>query len=120
MWFRNEDGADDALAKLIGSTRAQILRALDEPMHTTTLALRFGRSPGSISDHLAVLRDSHLITRTRYGRRVIYSRTSLAETLLSDLLNKATREPSPTRPASRGTAERPSGISTATPTRRHA
>jgi DNA-binding transcriptional ArsR family regulator len=95
MWFHNEDDTDDALAKLIGRTRAQILHALDEPMHTTALALRFGRSAGNISDHLAVLRGSRLITSVRDGRRVIYSRTPLAETLLSGLLNEANARRTP-------------------------
>jgi DNA-binding transcriptional ArsR family regulator len=83
LWFRGEDDRDDALVKLIGSTRAQILHALTEPTHTTALALRFGRSAGNIGDHLAVLRSSGLITCSRSGRHVIYSRTPLAETLLA-------------------------------------
>ena len=104
MWFRDEDETDDALAKLIGGTRAQILRALDEPMHTTALALRFGRSAGNISDHLTVLRSSRLIKRARTGRRVIYSRTPIAETLLSGLLNEAADD-APARRTSRGRAD---------------
>lgn len=87
LWFGSEHEADDALAKLIGGTRARILQALSEPAHTTALALRFGRSAGNIADHLAVLRSNGLITRTRYGRHVMYSRTALAETLLSGVAN---------------------------------
>jgi DNA-binding transcriptional ArsR family regulator len=83
LWFQSENDVGNALAKLIGGTRAQILHALGEPAHTTALALRFGRSAGNIADHLAVLRGSGLITRARYGRHVMYFRTALAETLLS-------------------------------------
>jgi DNA-binding transcriptional ArsR family regulator len=89
LWFGSEDGIDEGLAKLIGGTRAQILRALSEPTHTTALALRFGRSAGNIADHLAILRSSGLIKRARYGRNVMYSRTALAETLLSGAGNEA-------------------------------
>jgi DNA-binding transcriptional ArsR family regulator len=88
LWFGSEGDVDDSLAKLIGDTRAQILLALSEPAHTTALAARLGRSAGNIADHLSVLRSSGLITRARYGRHVMYSRTTLAETLLSAVANK--------------------------------
>jgi DNA-binding transcriptional ArsR family regulator len=83
LWFRREDEHNDALARLIGGTRTDILQALSEPTHTTALALRFGRSAGNIADHLAILRSSGLIRRARYGRHVMYWRTALAETLLA-------------------------------------
>jgi len=83
LWFHSEDDIDDALASLIGRTRAQILQALSEPTHTSALALRFGRSAGNISDHLAVLRSSGLVSRARSGRHVVYARTGLGETLLT-------------------------------------
>src|SRR5262245_42249420 len=37
LWFRHEDEHSDALARLIGGTRANILEALSEPTHTTAL-----------------------------------------------------------------------------------
>lgn len=88
LWFRTEDEHGDALGRLIGRTRAQILQALSEPAHTTALALRFERSAGNIADHLAILRSSGLISRARYGRNVIYSRTALAEMLLCAAANE--------------------------------
>lgn len=71
-----------ALARLLGTTRAEILLALDEPASTTSLALRLRRSPGNVADHLAVLLQASLVRRRRAGRSVLYTRTPVADTLL--------------------------------------
>jgi Helix-turn-helix domain len=78
MWFRPSCDQTAGLPSLVGRTRAQILEAIDEPMHTTALALHLGRSQGNIADHLAVLKKSGLVRGTRTGLHVIYVRTRLA------------------------------------------
>jgi DNA-binding transcriptional ArsR family regulator len=82
MWFRSSTDVIAGLPSLVGRTRAEVLEAIDEPMHTTALARLLGRSPGNIADHLAVLRRSGLVRRTRVGPHVLYVRTPLGEALL--------------------------------------
>jgi DNA-binding transcriptional ArsR family regulator len=73
---------DTSLAELIGRTRAAIVAALGEPASTMAIACRLSRSAGNVADHLKVLRASGLVTGTRAGRQVLYSRTPLADALL--------------------------------------
>jgi hypothetical protein len=81
--FWDPGGRDFAIAKLIGSTRTEILEVVGEPTHTAALARQLNRSPGNIADHLRVLHECGLVARARLGRYVIYSRTALGDALLT-------------------------------------
>ncbi|MEO3890795.1 helix-turn-helix domain-containing protein [Nonomuraea sp. B5E05] len=54
------------------------------PATTTQLVRQLGLSLGAVGGHLAVLRESGLVTRTRTGRSVHYERTPLGESLAGD------------------------------------
>jgi DNA-binding transcriptional ArsR family regulator len=82
MWSPPPTDRHRGLRRLIGATRTQILEALDEPAHTTALAVHLSRSPGNIADHLAVLGTTGLVDKVRLGLHVIYSRTPLGDALL--------------------------------------
>jgi DNA-binding transcriptional ArsR family regulator len=73
-----------ALRRLIGRARAQILLRLRDPATTTQLAAELEMTIGAVGDHLAVLRDSRLVSRRRAGRSVLYTRTDLARALLEE------------------------------------
>jgi DNA-binding transcriptional ArsR family regulator len=83
LWqdHRRAGPATDALGRLIGSSRAAVLLALEEPASTTQLSAALGQSLGGIGDHLAVLRAGGLIARARSGRSVLYRRTPVGDAL---------------------------------------
>jgi hypothetical protein len=82
LWVRDTT-TDGALEELIGRRRASLLRSLERPASTQTLAARTGWSPGGVSSHLAVLRRTGLVVRRREGRAVVYSRTEAGDALCS-------------------------------------
>jgi hypothetical protein len=81
LWETGAPPASHALAALIGPTRAAMLTALAEPSSTTALARRLAITPGAVSQHLSVLLDAGMVTRSRVGRSVLYLRTRSGDTL---------------------------------------
>jgi hypothetical protein len=75
----------DALAALLGPTRAAVLRALRKPRGTAELAEAVRISPASASEHAKVLRDAYLIETSRAGRSVRHSLTVLGTAMLGQL-----------------------------------
>lgn len=71
-----------ALAELVGSTRAQLLMVLDEPLSTRDLSRRYHWSEPTVSYHLKVLERSRLVAAERRGRWVLYRQTPLGAQLL--------------------------------------
>ena len=72
----------DALARLLGRTRAVVLAGLERPLSTTALAGILELSPAGASRHLLALRDAGLVSATRHGHEVRYRRTALGTALL--------------------------------------
>jgi len=81
LWETAPPPPPDALAALIGRTRATILTTLAEPATTTTLARRMDLTPGAVSQHLSVLHSSGLVSRARVTRTVLYRRTARGDAL---------------------------------------
>ena len=75
--------APEALAKVLGRSRAALLADLDAPRSTTDLAARLGMTPGGVSQHLTALRESGFVTAQRSGRAVLYCRSELADQLVT-------------------------------------
>jgi DNA-binding transcriptional ArsR family regulator len=83
LWSPDRKVPDgNSLAALLGRRRAAILTCLDLPMSTSELAVRLGQTRPSVSQHLAVLRRSGLVTSWRSGRWVLYRQTRLAEDMV--------------------------------------
>lgn len=73
--------AGDALARIVGRTRARLLTALVAPASTTQLAERLGITPGGASQHLTALAAAGLVAGQRHGREVLYLRTARGDAL---------------------------------------
>ncbi|MFD7979961.1 helix-turn-helix domain-containing protein [Streptomyces sp. NPDC059071] len=74
----------EALAAVLGRTRAELLRLLTEPHTTTTLARTLRVSNATASAHAAALRAAGLLTTTRTGRSVTHERTPLGTLVVGD------------------------------------
>ncbi|MFE0645405.1 ArsR/SmtB family transcription factor [Streptomyces sp. NPDC058877] len=82
------DGGDDrpdALAALLGRTRARVLALLRSPATTTALADRASISLAAASQHAGVLRSAGLVETVRTGTAVLHSLTPLGHSLLVGL-----------------------------------
>jgi DNA-binding transcriptional ArsR family regulator len=75
----------DALAGVLGRTKATLLTALDRPASTTELAERLGLAAGTVSAHLTALRAARLAASARSGHRVLYRRTELGDALCAGI-----------------------------------
>nr|QEO73566.1 ArsR family transcriptional regulator [uncultured bacterium] len=76
------DAGDQALAALVGHTRAAALQALTDSCTTSELAQRLGISSAGASKHATILREAGLITTLRNRNTVLHTLTSLGAALL--------------------------------------
>lgn len=72
----------EALARLLGATRALLLTTLDRPLSTSALAGLTELSAPGVSRHLLALRDAGLLASARHGHEVRYAQTALGRALL--------------------------------------
>ncbi|MFG3051433.1 DUF5937 family protein [Kitasatospora sp. NPDC048239] len=83
LWEPRTGSDSDALAAVLGRSRALLLTELDSPASTTELARRSGMSAAGVSQHLTALRAAGLTSAHRAGRAVLYARTAVADALLA-------------------------------------
>lgn len=82
LWATGARTPAASTVRLLGRARAGLLEALRSPATTTDLARALGVTPSAVSQHLAVLRENGLIARERSGRHVLYTTTTLGESLI--------------------------------------
>ncbi|MGW1784582.1 ArsR family transcriptional regulator [Streptomyces sp. NPDC002143] len=78
-----DDPTANALATLLGRTRATILEQLTRPRTTTDLAHQLDLAKSSVSEHTKALRAAHLTTAHRDGKTVWHTCTPLGFGLLT-------------------------------------
>ncbi len=72
------------IAQVVGAARAALLADLETARSTAELATRIGYTAGTVSYHLSALLRAGLVSKARYGRYVLYQRTSQAVVLMED------------------------------------
>lgn len=82
LWQQERPLTGEALALLLGESRAQLLKCLIIPATTTELALRFGVTPGAVSQQLGWLAKTGLVGTQRQGRGVYYEASQVGRGLL--------------------------------------
>lgn len=83
LWQPRVSTPSEALAGVLGASRARLLAELETPVSTTELARRTGLSAGGVSQHLSRLRAAGLVAPHRSGHRVLYARTVRGQALLT-------------------------------------
>lgn len=73
----------DALARLLGPSRARVLVRAQAPVSTTALTAVTGLPLGTVGGHLRVLLDAGLLERRRAGREVLYWCSETAAALIA-------------------------------------
>lgn len=81
LWEPPPPADTTALVSLLGSARVRLLGLLDEPLPTIELARRLRVTPSAVSQHLRVLHATGLVSSARDGRKVLYRRSSLGDSL---------------------------------------
>jgi DNA-binding transcriptional ArsR family regulator len=76
-------GDADALSALLGAGRARVVRELSRSATSTQLAHTLDISLGTVSSHLAVLREADIVIGARVGRSVVYRLTDRGDRLVA-------------------------------------
>ncbi|MEU8260289.1 winged helix-turn-helix domain-containing protein [Micromonospora sp. NPDC048999] len=79
---RNPDGTREALAALLGRTRAAVLEAADDGCTTGEVARRLHISAAAASQHTTVLRNAGLLVSHRDRNTVLHTLTPLGRAVL--------------------------------------
>jgi DNA-binding transcriptional ArsR family regulator len=82
LWDPVPSATPNAVARLLGQRRAQLLVLLRTPHTTTELARRLHVTPSAISQHLAALRGAGLISSEQLGRQHLHMTSQLGQQLL--------------------------------------
>ncbi|HZD70036.1 MAG TPA: ArsR family transcriptional regulator [Actinomycetes bacterium] len=82
LWDPVPTATPNAISRLLGPRRAQLLVLLRTPHTTAELARRLHVTPSAISQHLTALRDAGLISSEHLGRQHLHMTSQLGQQLL--------------------------------------